>query len=226
MAQQPTMTPEQLSFPQPRRVSFAAEDFYQGAANETARSLLASTRNWPHGKLVLVGEEGSGKTHLANIWATQNGATIMDPKALVPRSAKPVVVDGADAVAGNPDAEEMLFHLHNNLAGLGMPLLLTARTAPALWDVALPDLRSRMVATTVAQIDAPDDETLSAILAKLMEDRQLNPAPGLPAYLIRRMGRSYSEAERIISALDTLSLAEKRSITQGLAARVLDASIE
>lgn len=220
------MTPEQLSFPQPRRVSFAASDFHEGAASDTARALLAATSSWPRGKLVLVGEAGAGKSHLAHIWASAHGATIKDAKSLSTRAASPIVVDGADGVAGDHDAEETLFHLHNNLATLGIPLLLTARTPPAQWGIVLPDLRSRMVATTIAQIDAPDDETLSAILVKLMEDRQLNPAPGLAAYLTRRMGRSYGEATRVVSALDTLSLAEKRSITTALAARVLDARVE
>ncbi|MEM1372989.1 MAG: DnaA/Hda family protein [Pseudomonadota bacterium] len=220
------MTPEQLSFPQPRRLSFAAADFHEGTASETARSLLAGTEAWPRGKLVLVGESGSGKTHLAHIWAAAHKGALIDVDALVTRATTPVVVDGADYVAGRPEAEETLFHLHNNLAALGLPLLLTARSAPAQWGITLPDLRSRMEATTVAQIEPPDDATLAAILGKLMEDRQLNPAPGLAVYLTRRMGRSYGEAGRIVAALDTLSLAEKRSITTALAARVLDASGE
>ena len=103
---------------------------------------------------------------------------------------------------------------------------MTAKMPPVSWAIALPDLRSRMEATTITRIDPPDDETLTAMVGKLMHDRQLNPAPGLASYLTRRMGRSYADAGRIVAALDTLALREQRAITTTLAARVLDAEAD
>lgn len=214
---------EQLSFPLPTRSSFAAADFFPGAPSETARKLLDRTPSWPLGKLILIGTSGSGKSHLLHIWAEETGALIADPAKLPNRADQPVAFDGADQVAGDPVAEEALFHLHNNLAAAGHPLLLTARRAPSLWDLVLPDLKSRMEGTSVVTIEEPDDDTLGAILLKLMADRQLNPAPNLVRYLIPRIRRSYAEAAAIVAALDTRSLAEKREITTALAGQVLDA---
>ncbi|MEM1237292.1 MAG: DnaA/Hda family protein [Pseudomonadota bacterium] len=217
---------EQLSFPQPRQTSFAPHDFYPSDASAVARGLLDDVSRWPNGKLVLTGEAGSGKTHLAHIWAGEAGGKLIAAPDIPTRSERPVAVDQADLVAGDAAAEEALFHLHNNLATAGLPLLIIARTAPATWPIKLPDLRSRLEATTVAHIDEPDDDALTAILLKLMADRQLNPAPDLARYLTARMGRSYVEIARIVEALDALSLAEKRNITTRLAARVLDAGHE
>ena len=217
---------EQLSFPQPHTTSYAADDFHPGEASAEVRAMLAATESWPNLKLVLVGEGGAGKTHLAHVWAQDHGANIVASTELMTRSDVPLVVDDADQVAGDPDAEVALFHLHNNMATAGLPLLLTARTAPSAWGITLPDLRSRMEATTTVRIAEPDDATLGAILLKLMADRQLSPAPDLVGYLTARMGRSYSEVRRIVDALDALSLAEKRNITKRLAARVLDADAE
>ncbi|MEL6914246.1 MAG: DnaA/Hda family protein [Pseudomonadota bacterium] len=217
---------EQLAFPQPLHTSYAPHDFHDGEASAVARAMLARPSDWPQGKLVLTGEAGSGKTHLARIFAEGTGAAIHGPRDLPARAEHPVVIDDAPGVAGRADAEEALFHLHNNLAAAGLPLLLVARQPPSAWGIVLPDLRSRMEATAIARIAAPDDATLAGILAKLMADRQLNPAPNLLGYLTRRMGRSYAEAGRIVGLLDTLSLAEKREITTALAARVLDADAE
>ena len=86
----------------------------------------------------------------------------------------------------------------------------------------VPDLASRMRGTLEAGIDAPDDALLSAVLAKLLADRQLVPRTDVIPYLLNRMDRSFAAARRIVAALDAESLARKRPITRALAGDVLD----
>ncbi len=214
------MTTKQLSFPLPRSASYAAQDFYPGPATATARAMLARRDRWPNGKLIVTGEAGSGKTHLLHIWATEHGAEVLTGD-IPTRSETPLAIDGVNRIAGNAHAEEALFHLHNNMASAGLSLLISARAAPQHWGIRLPDLRSRMEATTIAPIEPADDATLSAIVLKQMSDRQLSPAPNVVPYLVRAMDRSYAEAARVVDALDTLALAEGRNITRALASRVL-----
>lgn len=216
---------EQLSFPQPHRTSYAAADFFPGEASAVARAMLRDPENWPFGKLILAGDAGAGKTHLLTIWAETQGGTLVAGD-IPSRADGPLAVDDAHLFAGDAAAEEALFHLHNNMAEAQQPLLLSARGAPSTWGINLPDLRSRMEATTVAHIAEPDDATLQAILMKLLADRQLDPDPRLGPFLLARMGRSYAEAARVVEALDSINLAEKRRITPAIAARVLDAATD
>ena len=215
---------EQLTFELPVRASLRRGDFFVSEANALALARLDAHETWPNGKLVLVGPEGAGKTHLAHVWAgdaTAKMITAQDLCALdVGAVTSPMVVDDADQTA--PDDETALFHLHNHLAAMGLPLLLTGRTAPSRWSTALPDLRSRMEAAEVARIDPPDDALLTAVLMKLFNDRQLIVSPATIAWLTTHMDRSFSAALRVVADLDARALAEGRKVTRDLAQEILD----
>jgi chromosomal replication initiation ATPase DnaA len=92
----------------------------------------------------------------------------------------------------------------------------------AHWGLELPDLASRLQGALEAAIDTPDDALLSAVLVKLLADRQLMPPPDMIPYLLNRMDRSFAAANRFVVALDRESIARKRPITRALAAQVLD----
>ena len=215
---------EQLVFDLPVRESRARGDFFVSEANQLAVLRLEDAETWPNRKLVLVGPEGAGKSHLASVWAENQGAIVMEPAALpgldVTRIGQPVVVDGLPCRAQGE--EEALFHLHNHMGTSLLPLLLVARTSPARWAITLPDLKSRMEATDLVHIAEPDDALLSAVLVKLFADRQVQVAPSLIGWLATRMNRSFAEAKRVVAELDTLSLANKGRITRKLAEQVLD----
>jgi chromosomal replication initiation ATPase DnaA len=132
-------------------------------------------------------------------------------------TARAVVVENADQIAG---AEAQLFHLHNLVTTTGA-LLLTARTPPRDWGLTLPDLKSRMQATPIAQLDVPDDALLSAVLVKLFADRQIAIPANLIPYLVSRMPRSIGAARALVASLDARALAAGRPITRALAGEVL-----
>ena len=215
---------EQLTFDLPVRTSLARGDFFLSKANAMAMARLEQPENWPLGKLVLVGPEGAGKTHLAHLWAEAHEARIFSGRSLpdldVGAVESAVVIDDADQTQG--EGETALFHLHNRLASLAYPLLLTARSAPARWNVALPDLKSRMEGTDIVKIDPPDDALLAAVLVKQFTDRQLDVAPNVIAWLIPRMNRSFAETRNLVATLDKAALSEGGAITLKLARRILD----
>ena len=212
----------QLTFDWPTGVALGAEDFFVADANRTAYDMLAEPARWPLGKLVLTGPEGSGKSHLARVFAASRDAVVLHADAL-PADRHPQTATVVEDMDRLPRAsEEAMFHLHNHLAAHRLPLLMTARSLPGRWPIALPDLASRMQATTPAAIDAPDDALLQALLMKLFADRQLTLAPDVAAYLMPRIERSFAGAQRIVADLDAAALAEKRAITVRLAAQVLD----
>ncbi|MGL4234683.1 chromosomal replication initiator DnaA, partial [Tabrizicola sp.] len=180
--------------------------------------------DWPGNKLLLVGPEGSGKTHLLQIWATMAGAVILPAAELGTTdlsafAGQRVAVEDADRIGR---AEAALFHLHNLVTGSGA-LLLTAATPPRDWGLSLPDLASRMQATAIARLEAPDDALLSAVLIKLFADRQIAVPANLIPYLVSRMPRSIGAARALVMGLDARALALGRPVTRALAAEVLEA---
>ena len=218
----------QLVFDLPARPALDRADFFVSPANAIALKAVDNWRGWPAGKLALTGPAGSGKSHLVQVWAADTGARVVcaadlagaDPAALA--AAGRIAVEDVPALAGDRAAEEALFHLHNLLAEQGGRLLLTGRGAPVTWPIKLPDLASRVQAAQVAALETMDDTLLAALLVKLFADRQLAVSPRVIAYLVTRMERSHAEAQRVVTALDRLALAERRRITTDLARQVVD----
>lgn len=216
---------EQLTFDLPVRPALGREDFFVSPANALAVTTLDQPELWPNGKLLLIGPEGAGKTHLAMVFAARTGAQVIEAGDLaaadLPEAAA-LVIENADTVAGDTAAETALFHLHNHMTGRGGLLLLTAARAPRDWGLTLPDLQSRMEATATATLLPPDDALLGAVLVKLFADRQLQVAPGFIRWLVRRIDRSFATARAVVAALDAEALATKRPINSTLAATLLD----
>ena len=221
------MSARQLSFDLPVRTALGRADFFVSPANADAVALIEGWQDWPSRKLLLAGSAGAGKTHLAHVWAEQAGARIVAAGQLaqadIPALATgPLAVEDAHAIARDRAAEEALFHLHNLVLAEGHALLITAREAPALWDLGLPDLASRMAGTLMVRLGPPDDALLAAVLSKLFADRQLSPTPDTVPYLARRIERRLDAAHEVVAALDARALDKGRAITRALAAEVLD----
>ncbi len=215
---------EQLKLTLPVRSATGRADFFLSPANALAVAEIDRWRDWPSRKMALIGPEGAGKTHLAHVWATEAGATLLPAREIsgwTPTTGNMVVEDVPD-LAGDPKAEEALFHLHNFVLAEGGWLLMTGLQPPALWQIELPDLASRIRATPSARLEPPDDQLLQAVLLKLFADRQLMPHPTLLPWLVTRMDRSFAAAGRIVAALDAHALGTGRKIGPKLAAEVLE----
>ena len=195
------------------------EPFNASTSNAAARRALEAWPDWHGGLLALVGPEGTGKSHLATDWAARAGAMTLD------RSAPDLATDGRPVLVEDVDRgmdAEALFHLINRAGEVGGGLLLTARTPPALWPTALPDLRSRLNALPVAEIQEPDDAVLEGVLRKLFRERHIRPADDIFPYLLRRIERSIPQAREVVARLDEAGDAAGRPITRALAREVLE----
>ncbi len=217
-------SPRQLALALGHRESFDREDFLPGPGNEAALALIERWPDWPSQAIALTGPEGAGKSHLAAIWAHAAGGRVISSRAIdsavVPRALSTGALVIEDAGCGHLD-EAALFHLLNLAKEERAYVLVTARSAPAGWPIALRDLASRLRAMPVAMLAPPDDAMLGALLVKLFADRQLAVDEALIAYLVKRIERSFAAARAAVALLDHAALRLKRPVNRALAGAIL-----
>ncbi len=214
--------PRQLAFSLPHAESFTRDNFLEGPPNAAGLALVDRWPDWPNRVMLLLGPEGSGKSHLAAIWAEQSGARSISAHALIPTEVPGALATGALVVEDIKAAyidERALFHLLNLAREDSAFVLMTARTAPT--EVELRDLRSRLRAVPTVHLLPPDDHLFRALIVKFCADRQLAIDETVVSYLAPRIERSYAALRRALELLDTEALRLGRPVTRALAAELL-----
>jgi len=220
----PQQAPQQLAFDLPHRSALGLEDFLVSQANAAAVALIDRWPDWPHWAAVVAGPAGSGKSHLGHVWRSKSGAERIAASALSDATValfphgRGLLVEGLDA--GLAD-ERILFHLLNLSREHRLSILMTSRRDPGDLAIALPDLRSRLKAVPLVRIEPPDDALIKAVLLKLFTDRQLVVEPHVISYLGLHLERSLDAANKVVAAIDRLSLERQRRITRAVAAEAL-----
>ncbi len=158
-----------------------------GGANAAVIEACQHTSSWPFHTAILFGPPRSGKSLIAN-WFASSGVG--------------EAVDDADKMD-----ETALFHHWNRSQESGMPLLLTARSAD--WNVTLPDLGTRLRAALRLEVEAPDDAMFEDLLSVHAEARGLSLGDDAFRYLATRAERSHLGAEQLVATIDRLSLERK-----------------
>lgn len=172
-----------------------------GEANRAVADALAAPERWPFRTAVLAGPPRSGKSLFAR-WFAESGR----------REA----IDGADKLD-----ETELFHRWNRAQEHGTPLLLVSDGES--WEIALPDLKSRLGAALQLEIGVPDDALVPALLESHAAQRGLALGEGALAYLASRTERSWAGIDKLVAAIDRLSLERKAPATLSIWRDALEA---
>ncbi len=216
--------PRQLAFALPHAESLTRDNFLEGPANAAGIALVDAWPEWPNRIMLLAGPEGSGKSHLAAIWAEQTGARSTAAHALDPASVPGALATGALVVEDLKSAdfdERALFHLINLAREDEAFVLITARVPPAALEIELRDLRSRLRAVPVVSLLTPDDHLFRALIVKFCADRQLAVDEAVVSYIATRIERSYAAVRQTVELLDSEALRLGRPVTRALAAELL-----
>ncbi|MEH3121562.1 MAG: chromosomal replication initiator DnaA [Sphingomonas phyllosphaerae] len=177
-------------------------EFLVVESNARAVRMLEHWATWPVRAAVLAGPPKSGRSLLGRIFAARSGGS---------------VIDDADGVS-----EEALFHAWNRAQEERRPLLLIAAGLPPEWQIALPDLRSRLAASPAAAIGAPEDTLMAALFERGFARRHLDARADLITWLTARTERSHTAVMDTIDRLDRAALAGRRRLTIPLARETLD----
>ncbi|WP_279098655.1 HdaA/DnaA family protein [Bartonella apis] len=219
---------EQLPLSLSHPTDFYSDDLVVTKSNKSAYELIERWPDWPMPVAVLVGPDGSGKTHFATVWADISKAQKIEPDQLDQaitfiEKGIPVLVEDMDGVDLN---EVVFFHLINSVKESHVinpktTLLITARKGPSNWNVKLDDLASRLRSVTLATLEQPDDELLNAVAFKLFSDRQITVDPSVVEFLVSRSERSLFALGKTVDQIDRLALQRKSKITKALVSEAL-----
>jgi chromosomal replication initiation ATPase DnaA len=221
--------PKQLAFDLPLDPRFGREDFLVSPSNEQAYAQIESWPDWNDTVLILNGPRGSGKSHLAAIWAATAHAWTIDAFEIVPDKVPHLISNGALAIEDFDRAdrdEAALFHLINLAREKRAFVLLTCEKSPDHWGLRTADLLSRLRLAPSVSIAAPDDALLKAVLVKLFVDRQLVVDTSVVDYIALRIERSLAKADEFVTVLDKEALSRGRRVSRAMAAEILGASQE
>ena len=218
----------QIPFDLGHRTAMGRDDFLIAPNNQDAVAWIDLWPDWPAPLLILYGPVASGKSHLAAVWGERSNAACVNPGTLndesirhIASAAKHVILEDADNLIGNIEAEKGLFHLYNLFKEEKRSILLTLVEPPVRRAFALPDLASRLRAAPAVAIREPDDVLLGSILVKMFNDRQLRVGHDVINYIVLHMERSFEVARRIVEAADRRAMIEKRNISVPLVREIL-----
>lgn len=167
-----------------------------GDANEPVLRACEDGARWPFRTAILSGPPRSGKSLIARWFAASGMGT---------------AIDDAEKVE-----ETELFHAWNRAQEGGTPLLLVAPPVPGGWNIALPDLRSRLGAALPLAIGAPDEAMLAGLIEAHAARRGLALEEGATTYLLPRVERSFAAVEALVAEIDRLSLERKVPARQAI----------
>lgn len=198
------------------------EDFFVSSCNEFAVHWI---EKWPTGwlpfpALILYGQRGSGKTHLAEVWRKLANADFLSADDFIKLSQddllsrrQNLVIDRIDMLMGDRTQEEKLFHLYNHCQQSGIFFLGLSRISPENLNFEIKDLASRLRAAPNAEIAAPDDDLLLKVLAKRFHDQGYNVAEPALTFTVSRMERSWEALDHLVNDAIKLATAQKKQIT-------------
>lgn len=214
---------QQLCLDFPSSTKYFPEDFFISGANSKALEMVTAWPNWGNERfskiLLIYGESGSGKTHLAHIWHQISNAKFLNKDSYreLYYMDKCFILEDIEAL--DP---ETLLHLINVMEEKQQYLLMTSRFSPAKLKFSLPDLQSRILAISSIAINEPDNELFKAVLLKHLSDRNLQINMVAIDYIIPRIERSFTKMIRFINKLEAASKITKKPITIPMIKEIID----
>lgn len=229
---------------------YTFDTFVEGDCNKLARSAGMAIAKNPGGTafnpLVIYGDVGLGKTHLAHAIGNEIISTGVDKKVLyvsmeqftnqVVQSIKNnaisdfmnfyqyidvLIVDDIQFLAKRPKTQEIFFNIFNALHQSGRQVILTSDRAPKDIKDVEDRLISRFKWGLSADLQAPDFETRLAILSKKIEKEGIELPEDVKEFICYNIKNNIRELEGVMISVIAQSTLNEREIDIELAKEVI-----
>ncbi|MCH2544471.1 MAG: hypothetical protein CFH12_00728 [Alphaproteobacteria bacterium MarineAlpha5_Bin2] len=209
---------EQSYFNYNLKPGLAIDDFFVSTSNKKAYSFILNNKI-DNKKILLIGPNKSGKTHLGKIWQKNNNAVSYENNfEIILNYKKNIFIDD---FLKNIN-EEQIFHLINHCSINKLTILLTSNKELFEHNFLLKDLVSRLKTFNLLRINLPDDDLIINLIIKLLHDKQIIiKNKEIFHYILKRIERSYEDTFLLIENIDKLSLEKKRELTIPLIKKLL-----
>lgn len=197
------------------------ENFFIGDNSEVVDILRSETEPYTY----LWSSEATGKTHLLQAMCqlqSQGQAIYLPLNELVQQPAELlegleqfalVCLDDVQAIAGQAQWEEGIFHLYNRLREKRGHLCVTSKVSPEQLNVQLPDLLSRLKWGPVFQLQPLNDEDKIRAMQLRARRRGIELPDDVANYLLNRYPRDLHNLFDLLDKLDSASLQAQRRLT-------------
>lgn len=224
---------EQMIFDLSQPGKNGLENFFISSSNKLVVDTIKNWKIWPEKRLILLGESGSGKSHLVDFWAKESSGLKIPIFDLCVRDVielshrKALIIENVDEIksyapAAKERIEEKFFHLINATVQASCYLMITTSSPVSSWNIQLPDLISRLNSMPIVELLPPDDQLLMAVLLKQFDDRQLTVSPEFIAFVSKRINRTYESISKFVDAIDQIALKQKKDITIPVARKIIE----
>ena len=160
---------EQSYFNYNLKPGLAIDDFFVSTSNKKAYSFILNNKI-DNKKILLIGPNKSGKTHLGKIWQKNNNAVSYENNfEIILNYKKNIFIDD---FLKNIN-EEQIFHLINHCSINKLTILLTSNKELFEHNFLLKDLVSRLKTFNLLRINLPDDDLIINLIIKLLHDKQI-----------------------------------------------------
>ena len=207
-----------------REPSFDEGNFVITQSNRDAFEHITKWPEWIINNIVLFGDAGVGKSHLAHIWLKRSNGIKLDLDEIntkIIEKNKNVLIEDID---GSQINHHNLFHLINLIREVEGFLLLTSKISPTSLVTKIPDLNSRIRSFSPVKINKPDDYLLEIMILKIFSDKNIMVDEKVIKFLLKRVERSIPGISMLIQKINEKSLEEKRPITVPLVSEVISSS--
>ncbi len=222
------MNIRQLVLPITWKLSYEKSEYVVTDCNRYAFEWL---EKWPiriHENFVcLTGECGSGKSHLAYLWAKRVGAEIISCKTSIPNSLfnlscdignkRFFVIDDAD----NINEDVLLFCFYNTIKINNAYALFVSKEPPVRWNIKLADVKSRLFTMSVLNIKNPSESAMQTVIFEMFKQRGIIVQNSIITMIMNNIERSYASIVNLVNAID-VKLLNNNKLNKQIIKQILD----